>query len=266
MPLRKGYSTIDGRQMHWRMWGEPNIGLAPDLYCFHPAPFSGLAFENFAPRLADGRRVIAPDYPGYGGSAAPDHELSIEVIARAMAGLAATLSGDGLIDVLGFHTGCLVAVEVQRVPGCHVRKACLIDIPAFESEMAEQMVEKFSQPFEVGEELASLEAPWNGTFKPRMATQGPDQALALLAEQLRAGRNVNEAFRAAFSYPWKERFSTSTAQTLIVASKSGLLEGTLKSAEIIPGTQLVERLDIERSVLDQSGEATAGEVLAFLQE
>lgn len=265
MPLRKGYSTIDGRQVHWRMWGEPNVGRAPDLYCFHPAPFSGLAYENFAPRLAEGRRVVAPDYPGYGGSAAPDETLTIEIIARAMAGLAATLSGERPIDVLGFHTGCLVSVEIQRVRGCQVRKACLIDIPAFEDDMATQMVEKFSRPFLVDEDLASLEAPWNGTFKPRMATQGPDQALALLAEQLRAGRDVNDAFRAAFSYPWKQRFPSVSTQTLILASKSGLLEGTLKSAEIMPGAKLVERTDITRSVLDESGEATAAEVLAFLE-
>lgn len=265
MPLRKGYSTIDGSQVHWRMWGERNVGRAPDLYCFHPAPFSGLAFENFAPLLVERRRVIAPDYPGYGGSDAPTGKLSIELIAQAMAGLAATLSGERPIDVLGFHTGCLVAVEIQRVSECHVRKACLIDIPAFEDEMAAQMVAKFSQPFVVGEDLASLEAPWNGTFKPRLATQGPDQAIALLAEQLRAGRNVNEAFRAAFSYPWKERFPASTAGTLIIASTSGLLDGTLKSARIIPAAQLVERLEIARSVLDESGKATAADVLAFLE-
>jgi pimeloyl-ACP methyl ester carboxylesterase len=46
---------------------------APVLLLLHGFPTSSHMFRDLIPRLADKYHVIAPDYPGFGFSAAPDH-------------------------------------------------------------------------------------------------------------------------------------------------------------------------------------------------
>ena len=82
--MRKGYTDGPFGQIHWRMMDAVAEATMPDLYCLHPSPFSGLAYTNVMPMLAQNRRVIAPDYPGYGGSDPFKAHPSIAEYAEAM--------------------------------------------------------------------------------------------------------------------------------------------------------------------------------------
>ncbi|NKL41686.1 alpha/beta fold hydrolase [Rhizobium leguminosarum bv. viciae] len=63
-------TTIDGVKVFYREAGPKD---APILLLLHGFPTSSHMFRNLIPLLADRYRVIAPDYPGYGQSDAPDH-------------------------------------------------------------------------------------------------------------------------------------------------------------------------------------------------
>jgi pimeloyl-ACP methyl ester carboxylesterase len=62
--------SIDGIKLFYREAGPYD---APVLLLLHGFPTSSHMFRNLIPALADSYRVIAPDYPGYGQSDAPDH-------------------------------------------------------------------------------------------------------------------------------------------------------------------------------------------------
>ena len=62
--------NIDGVNVFYREAGPAD---APVLLLLHGFPTSSHMFRNLIPLLADRYRVIAPDYPGYGQSDAPDH-------------------------------------------------------------------------------------------------------------------------------------------------------------------------------------------------
>ncbi|XUU61774.1 alpha/beta fold hydrolase [Erythrobacter sp. HA6-11] len=266
MTIEKGYSAFEGGQIHWRMWS-PDTPSAPDLYCLHPAPFSGLAFANIAPLFAQKRRVIAPDYPGYGGSDPLAVEWpTIADYAVSLAYLAKELAGDAPKDLLGFHSGCFVAVEMAIQQVVPVRKACLIDVPAMETETAAKLATDHQEDVVFSEDIESLEPVWNSTFVKRLASQCADQSLAMFAERLRAGRRANAAFAAAFSYPWEARFAELRTPSRVIATQSMLLDATRRAAATLPEAQMVERLDITRSVLDEGAAETASEVLAFLDQ
>ncbi|AYD00360.1 alpha/beta hydrolase [Neorhizobium sp. NCHU2750] len=64
------YATVDGVKIFYREAG-PKDG--PVVLLLHGFPTSSHMFRNLIPLLADRYRVIAPDYPGYGQSDAPDH-------------------------------------------------------------------------------------------------------------------------------------------------------------------------------------------------
>ncbi|GIL40373.1 alpha/beta fold hydrolase [Roseiterribacter gracilis] len=60
---------IDGVDLFYREAGPAD---APVVLLLHGFPTSSQMFRNLIPALADRYRVIAPDYPGFGFSAAPD--------------------------------------------------------------------------------------------------------------------------------------------------------------------------------------------------
>lgn len=63
-------ATVDGVDIFYREAGPSD---APVIVLLHGFPTSSHMFRNLIPLLADKYHVIAPDYPGFGGSAAPDH-------------------------------------------------------------------------------------------------------------------------------------------------------------------------------------------------
>jgi pimeloyl-ACP methyl ester carboxylesterase len=261
--MRKGYSDGPYGQIHWRVSDAETSG-ARDLYCFHPAPFSGIAYAGIAPYLRKARRLVMPDYPGYGGSDRHTAKPTIDDYADAMAAVIVDVSSDKPVDLMGFHTGCLVAAELCRREPDWFCKACLIDVPAFPADKRADMAAMASAPLALTENLSSLSKPWESGVVKRLESGSMDRAFEMFVEQLRPGREMNAAFHAAFSYPWEDRLPTIKTQTLVLATQSPLLEGSRKTAEVIPGAALVERLDIKRSVLDEAAEKTAGEIVSFL--
>ena len=84
--------TIEGVSLFYREAGPAN---GPVVLLLHGFPTSSHMFRNLIPTLADRYRVIAPDYPGFGQSAAPDHTQFAYTFAHY-----ATLV-DGLLEKLG---------------------------------------------------------------------------------------------------------------------------------------------------------------------
>ena len=64
-------AKVDGVGVFYREAGPKD---APVVLLLHGFPTSSHMFRNLIPALADRYHVIAPDYPGFGESAAPDHK------------------------------------------------------------------------------------------------------------------------------------------------------------------------------------------------
>jgi pimeloyl-ACP methyl ester carboxylesterase len=63
-------ATVDGVSIFYREAGPAD---GPVVLLLHGFPTSSHMFRNLIPALADRYHVIAPDYPGFGQSAMPDH-------------------------------------------------------------------------------------------------------------------------------------------------------------------------------------------------
>jgi pimeloyl-ACP methyl ester carboxylesterase len=82
---------INGLPIFYREAGPAD---GPVLLLLHGWPSSSRMFRNLIPQLADRYRVIAPDYPGFGNSAAPDRSAfayTFDHLAEAMEGLVQAL-------------------------------------------------------------------------------------------------------------------------------------------------------------------------------
>ena len=80
-------AVIDGTEIAYREAGRAD---APAILLLHGFPTSSHMFRALIPALADTYRVIAPDYPGFGQSAAPprtDFKYTFENFATIVDGL-----------------------------------------------------------------------------------------------------------------------------------------------------------------------------------
>jgi pimeloyl-ACP methyl ester carboxylesterase len=84
-------ARIDGVEVAYREAGSID---APAVLLLHGFPTSSRMFRNLIPALADRYHVIAPDYPGFGRSPAPDRQAfsyTFSAYARLVDGLVAKL-------------------------------------------------------------------------------------------------------------------------------------------------------------------------------
>ena len=88
-------SDVDGVHIFYREAGPPN---GPVVLLLQGFPTSSHMFRNLIPVLSDRYHVIAPDYPGFGLSAAPDHTTFASTFAHY-----ATLMDDLLVQLGAKH-------------------------------------------------------------------------------------------------------------------------------------------------------------------
>jgi len=265
--IRRQYVDTPAGQLHVRTL-EARDRSAPPLLCLHPAPYSGLYFTTTMPHLNARRDVLAPDYPGYGGSTALDAAPAIADFAAAMLACIDAMEVNEPIDVLGFHTGCLVAVEMALTASGRCGRLVLCDVPYFDEARQATLRERVGQPLALSDEFGSLEPAWQADVLSRVELAGLERSVELFAERLRALPRDHEAFLAAFSYPCAERFAALDAsiagRLTIIATKSGLADATREAAAAVPGAVFVDAGDIEGAVFEAGAARIAQHVLAAL--
>ncbi|MGA9848413.1 MAG: alpha/beta fold hydrolase, partial [Roseiarcus sp.] len=94
--------TVDGVDIFYREAGPAG---APTVLLLHGFPTSSHMFRNLIPLLADRYHVIAPDYPGFGESAAPNHKTFAYTFGH-YADLV-----DGLLTQLGVKTYAIYLMD-----------------------------------------------------------------------------------------------------------------------------------------------------------
>ena len=253
-------------QVHARIAEVDGVAESRPLVCVHPAPSSGLYFSTVMPLLNQGRDVIAPDYPGYGGSDALPEPVTIADYARAMLEFLDAAGISGTVDVLGFHTGCFVGAEMAlREPG-QVRRLLLCDVPCFPAEQRGTLKAKMAVPMNITPELDSLKTVWDFNIAPRVPDVPMERALALLAEHLRAGEHDYFAFAAAFDYEWEARLPELDVATTVLATQSGLHATSVAAAQVINNATFVDVPEVTSAVFETGAVPISKRILAALDD
>lgn len=120
-------------ELVWHVWGEQgaNPALAPVLLCHGGSGSWTHWLRNILPLVAAGRRVLAPDLPGFGDSAVPPGGGDCDAIPEPLAQGLQQLLPDRACAAVGFSFGGLVAgLLAQRFPAC-VAQLVLVGAPGF---------------------------------------------------------------------------------------------------------------------------------------
>ncbi|MEZ5474342.1 MAG: alpha/beta hydrolase [Steroidobacteraceae bacterium] len=119
--MHRGYVDGPFGQIHFQDAG----GKGRPLVMLHQAPMSSRQFENVFKYLIDqGLRPIAIDLPGFGMSDVTTFVPKVEDYAKIVPPVLDAL-GIAVADVLGHHTGAMVATEVALQFPDRVRKLVL---------------------------------------------------------------------------------------------------------------------------------------------
>ena len=262
--IRRFYVATTAGQLHGRTLLSRSSSERAPLLCLHPVPSSGLYFTTAMPLLNEKRTIIAPDYPGYGGSDEPPERATIGIYAIAMVELLENYPVDEPVDVLGFHTGCLVAVEMALLVPDRIRRLVLCDVPYFTPEEQAAFGAKMASPTKLTGELDSLAGTWTFNVESRIDSVPMPRTINLLAEHLRAFPNDHHGFGAAFGYDCVNRFAELGADTVVLATRSGLLDATHAAADAIRDARLVDVEDVTTAVFESGAPAISKHILAAL--
>lgn len=261
--IERRYRSCRFGEIHLRYLGPRGAETSPPLLCLHPSPFSGAYFTTVMPRLNQGRAIIAPDYPGYGGSTPTDDLPSIDDYANAMLDLLDDMNV-AHADIVGFHTGCLVGVEMALRDSARVNRLVLIDVPYFAGDERAEVYERAAEPRTFDADPGGLLAEWDGNVTRKTVAMPFDRAYELFVESLRAADRSHWGFHAAFTYASDEKFPLLTTSTVVIATQSGLLDATRNAVPTLRDVTFVERLDITRAVFEEGAAGISTAIIEAL--
>jgi pimeloyl-ACP methyl ester carboxylesterase len=246
-------------------------GAGRPLVLLHQAPMSARQFDAVMPLLsAAGIRAIAIDLPGFGGSDGPDSPPTIADYAASIPCVLDHLQLDQA-DVLGHHTGALVATELALGFPRRVGKLILNGpVPLTPEEQAvyrENALtrEKASSKIEPdGSHLSSAfqsRAAYVAGSVPLERVQHYVLWMVSGLAPLWYGHN------AAFSYDHARRMAGITQPTLVLTNTGdAIYEQALKTMSLRPDFAFVALEGGGVDVVDQLPQAWTAAVVDFLAD
>lgn len=262
MSIRRAFADLSVGQVHYAACGDP---ASPAVLLLHQSPRSWAEYRAVLPLIGAHRQAIAMDTAGFGDSADGGVPASIEQWARVARELLDALNITQ-VDVVGHHTGGVVAVELAAAFPERVRSLVLSSTPytdePFRKARAQRPPIDEVAPSEDGSHLAALWQKRQGFYPPGR----PDLLEAFVLDALKVER-VEEGHRAVASYRMEERIDRIVQPVLIVRATEDPFAAP-HAAELQHHLPQARIVDIEGGMVplpDQMPEAFASVVLDFLE-
>ena len=266
-PVR-GYTCCRYGQMH--VWdAAPDTPRAPTLVLLHQNPSAAMEYDRLIADMARDRRVVAFDTPGYGMSDPPPAPLSIAAYAASFVDAidAMALAQDGPIDVFGFHTGSLLAVELGLALPDAVGRLVLSGIPMRDpADRAARLAKArdTAPPTDDGADiLANSAALWRYVVTDRAAGVPLDRAVRLFAEKNRTLDRGAWAYEGVWSYDYAQ-LPLIPQPTLVLQPHDLLLEASRAACGLIPRGTFVDLPGLDRDIFELGVPRIAAALRTFL--
>lgn len=259
-------SYVDGPfgQMHLRMAVSPGSDRPP-LICFHMSPMSSRAYDRFVDRIATGgRTAIAIDTPGFGQSDRPPAPPSIADYAKAMVEAFDALGVAGPVELMGYHTGSMIACELAAAHPDRVRRLICVSTPIFTAEERAAMAAHYGPELPTADGAHLLKA-WRG-FHHHFSAGG--LSLGAIAdafpERLLGRCTAWWGHAAAFGYDLADRLGDVVQPLLVLNPSDDLETETRRATSLLGNGRIVDLPGWGHGLLDLHTDAAATLIESFL--
>jgi pimeloyl-ACP methyl ester carboxylesterase len=264
-PFRRAF--VDGPFGQIHAWVTPPVAGKPPLVLFHPSPYSGAYFHALMSIMAPGRQLIALDIPGFGASAPPPGAISLEDYAGALSqALKGLVPAEPQFDVMGFHTGAMIAVEVAVQEPERVRRLVVAGLPFQEREARAAAFAPMARSPSLAEDGGHLMTYWNIIARARSEGVSLCQAQRKFAEAMAALPHGWRAYEALSRYPAEARIPRVRQPVRLLLINEALRPRTLAAAPLFPCAELVELPNLNRDAFDVAPEIIARATQDFLDK
>lgn len=232
---------VDGPfgQMHVRVAGTEAGGRQP-LVCFHLSPMSGRIYERFIRAMADKRLAVAIDTPGFGMSDAPPERPSIGDYSRAMRAAVAALGIRGPIDLMGYHTGSMIAADLAAEHPALIRRLILVSAPIFTEDEREELRQRYG-PLTPSLDGSHLLKRWTGYVHHYLGRGLTLEDVADMFPDGLLGRNIAWwGHNAAFAFTLNMRLPELDQPILLLNPGDDLQHESRRAAALLRNGRLVE--------------------------
>lgn len=191
------------------------VGAGPAVLLLHQTPRSWTEYRRVLPLLGRSRRAIALDTLGFGNSTRPTAEYSIEIFADAVDAVAEALGLDSF-DLVGHHTGGVVAIEVAARDNSPVRRLVLSGTAYSDEQRARRMAEH--GPIDLVEASADgshLVELWNRR-RHFYSDDDIESLNAFVVDALRGLTRVEDGHRAVHAFRAAPRLARIRADALVI--------------------------------------------------
>ena len=270
--IRRCYTASRYGQLHY-LQGLPGaagaVGDKTALILLHQNPSSCLEYQHLLAEMARDRWVIAFDPPGNGMSDGPSGPTAISDYAGAVAdGLDRLGFGaDARIDLFGFHTGSLLAVELAVQRPDMVRRVALSGIPfRSDAERAQRLsAVRLTPPASddgtyLFERLAWL---WRYVVAERTPGVPLERAAFMFMEKAKTMNHYWWPYDGVWSYPIHEQLPHVGQPVLIVQPHEDLFEQSKAAAVLFPDAEFVDMPTLARDVFEVGVAEFAAEFRRF---
>lgn len=260
-PVRRRFVDSRAGQVHIRI-AEPESATKTPVMMLHMSPVSSRNFEPQLERLGADRLAFAVDIPGFGESEAPPKLPSIADLADIMADVIKEVAGSGPIDLMGDHTGAVIAIDLAARYPKLIRKVALNTVPYFDAEVRAERV-AHSSYIEPADDAAHLASRWQSMarlYGPYMDMRAVETNFV---EALRGGPFGHWGHHAVFSYDMDPVLPKVTQPVLVFRPKDGLEENTLRAKPLIKDVNVIDLLGYGYGFMETQADEIAGYLRTF---
>ncbi len=245
------------------MPGGGGFDEATTLVCFHQSPMSGRVFRPLLEIMGRDRSVYAPDTPGFGESDPPATKPAIADYAGAMLGFLDQMRFRK-VDLLGYHTGSLIATEVALARPDLVRRIVMVAVPVLSDE-ERAAFRQSPWPVPVAEDGSHLVQEWQCSLQWRGPGVTLEQLSRGFAEKLRNGPQAWWGASAVMDYPTRERLAELKAPVLVLRPKDDLYEATLRVKGVLRDARLVDLPQYGHGLFDVAPQLVVDTIADFVR-
>ncbi|MSO99002.1 MAG: alpha/beta hydrolase [Rhodospirillaceae bacterium] len=270
-PTTRGYAKGPYGLVHYQDTG-PAKNAAPGslpLVLCHQAPMSSRQFDSVYGRLlARGIRAIGIDTPGFGMSDVTPFVPKVEDWAKAVPPVLDHL-GLKQVDILGHHTGSMVATEVALQFPDRVRNLILNGpLPVTDDERKNFLdgVEKREKNFVYKSDGSHLMESFMGRWRMYGEGANPQLTTRVTVEKFMGYGPFWYGHYAAFMYNHNASIPKIKHRTLILTNTGDqIYENAKRTKQMRPDFAFVEFQGGGVDIVDQNSDAWADAVAAFVK-